>query len=71
MFCDVTDKKVKNKYPKMKLKAAELVSCLPAFRACWQRHMEEGSSQDLWIRFAAKQGHQAALLYILNLKNNK
>ena len=52
MFCDVNDKKVKNKYPKMKLKAGELVACLPAFRACWQRHMEAGSRQDVWIKIA-------------------
>lgn len=54
MFCDKNDKACRHHFPKMKLKAAECVSCLPAVLDVWSRTMSAHRQEHVWVQLCLK-----------------
>lgn len=54
MFCDKNDKGCSKKFPKMKIKAAESASCLPALLDVWLRAMSPDRQEHVWIQLCLK-----------------
>ena len=52
MICDPNDKACRNKFPRLKAKAAEASRCVIALYHLWQRRMDTKSPVHAWIKLA-------------------
>ena len=52
MVCDPNDKQCRNKFPRLKAKAAEASRCVIALDHLWQQKMDKENPAHIWIKLA-------------------